>query len=211
MAVSWHGEGATVPALACASAELRADSTCYRRRSSSRSSLACSARRPLSNNISRQTATRRIHGSTSKMQPRKNNGKRSIESGRGLWCLSLIESEFEWRRSKPSPKLTPCDSIASVMGRPYQIQEAKPLLLPSHPMSLPFDLGQSALFRSRALAHSAWSNRHHRPSGAANDCRSDHGYLPRQDLRSAVSKQRHAFAHGHEGKWACGGADERGS
>lgn len=27
------------------------------------------------------------------------------------------------------------------MGRPYQVQEAKPLLLPSHPLSLPFDLG----------------------------------------------------------------------
>ncbi|KAI5474642.1 Zn(2)-C6 transcription factor [Pseudohyphozyma bogoriensis] len=32
-------------------------------------------------------------------------------------------------------------NMSAVMGRPYQIQEAKPLLLPLHPMSLPFDLG----------------------------------------------------------------------
>ncbi|KAL8276774.1 hypothetical protein RQP46_010830 [Phenoliferia psychrophenolica] len=32
-------------------------------------------------------------------------------------------------------------NMSAVMGRPYQIQDAKPLLLPLHPMSLPFDLG----------------------------------------------------------------------
>jgi hypothetical protein len=31
--------------------------------------------------------------------------------------------------------------MSAVMGRPYQIHEAKPLLIPLHPMSLPFDLG----------------------------------------------------------------------
>lgn len=34
-------------------------------------------------------------------------------------------------------------SMATVMGRPYQILEAKPLLLPLHPQCLPFDLGAS--------------------------------------------------------------------
>lgn len=33
--------------------------------------------------------------------------------------------------------------MATVMGRPYQILEAKPLLLPLHPQCLPFDLGAS--------------------------------------------------------------------
>lgn len=33
-------------------------------------------------------------------------------------------------------------SMSAVMGRPYQIQEAKPLLIPMHPMSLPFDMGR---------------------------------------------------------------------
>lgn len=28
------------------------------------------------------------------------------------------------------------------MGRPYQVHETKPLLLPLHPLSLPFDLGK---------------------------------------------------------------------
>ncbi|GAA6038041.1 hypothetical protein JCM8097_007513 [Rhodosporidiobolus ruineniae] len=32
-------------------------------------------------------------------------------------------------------------NMSAVMGRPYQIQEAKPLLLPLHPLCLPFDLG----------------------------------------------------------------------
>ncbi|BGP26037.1 zn(2)-C6 transcription factor [Rhodotorula toruloides] len=32
-------------------------------------------------------------------------------------------------------------NMATVMGRPYQILEAKPLLLPLHPQCLPFDLG----------------------------------------------------------------------
>ncbi|KAM0752863.1 hypothetical protein T439DRAFT_184423 [Meredithblackwellia eburnea MCA 4105] len=32
-------------------------------------------------------------------------------------------------------------NMSAVMGRPYLIHEAKPLLLPLHPMSLPFDLG----------------------------------------------------------------------
>ncbi|GAA5871491.1 hypothetical protein JCM1840_002908 [Sporobolomyces johnsonii] len=32
-------------------------------------------------------------------------------------------------------------NMSAVMGRPYQIQEAKPLLLPLHPACLPFDLG----------------------------------------------------------------------
>ncbi|GJN92676.1 hypothetical protein Rhopal_005711-T1 [Rhodotorula paludigena] len=32
-------------------------------------------------------------------------------------------------------------NMSTVMGRPYQIQEAKPLLLPLHPQCLPFDLG----------------------------------------------------------------------
>ncbi|SCV73644.1 BQ2448_6074 [Microbotryum intermedium] len=32
-------------------------------------------------------------------------------------------------------------NMSAVMGRPYQIHEAKPLLIPLHTMSLPFDLG----------------------------------------------------------------------
>ncbi|BGP41663.1 hypothetical protein JCM10449v2_005654 [Rhodotorula kratochvilovae] len=32
-------------------------------------------------------------------------------------------------------------NMSAVMGRPYQIQEAKPYLLPLHPQCLPFDLG----------------------------------------------------------------------
>ncbi|KAK4047607.1 Phosphatidylinositol 4-kinase pik1alpha (PI4-kinase)(PtdIns-4-kinase) [Microbotryomycetes sp. JL201] len=31
--------------------------------------------------------------------------------------------------------------MSAVMGRPYQIHEAKPIMLPAHPMALPFDLG----------------------------------------------------------------------
>ncbi|GAA93480.1 hypothetical protein E5Q_00121 [Mixia osmundae IAM 14324] len=31
--------------------------------------------------------------------------------------------------------------MAAVMGRPYLIQDARPFLIPSHPLSLPFDLG----------------------------------------------------------------------
>jgi hypothetical protein len=44
------------------------------------------------------------------------------------------------------------------MGRPYQVHETKPLLLPLHPLSLPFDLGElfALLFTSRpAPAHAS--------------------------------------------------------
>ena len=42
--------------------------------------------------------------------------------------------------------------MSAVMGRPYQIQDAKPLLLPLHPMSLPFDLGAFAPSFSRLVS-----------------------------------------------------------
>lgn len=42
--------------------------------------------------------------------------------------------------------------MSAVMGRPYQIHEAKPLLIPLHPLSLPFDLGQS-FFPPSASSH----------------------------------------------------------
>lgn len=31
--------------------------------------------------------------------------------------------------------------MAAVTGRPYQVHDAKPFLIPTHPLSLPFDLG----------------------------------------------------------------------
>lgn len=50
--------------------------------------------------------------------------------------------------------------MSVVMGRPYQIQEAKPYLLPLHPQCLPFDLGTSepsSLWRLGPAADSASS------------------------------------------------------
>ena len=32
------------------------------------------------------------------------------------------------------------------MGRPYQVHEAKPVMLPAHPLALPFDLGEFGQF-----------------------------------------------------------------
>lgn len=44
-------------------------------------------------------------------------------------------------------------NMSAVMGRPYQIHEAKPLLIPLHPMSLPFDLGQSLISSCVAMRY----------------------------------------------------------
>lgn len=38
------------------------------------------------------------------------------------------------------------------MGRPYMIHDARPFLIPSHPFSLPFDLGEYSRYILRSLS-----------------------------------------------------------